>query len=63
MIADLSIHNVEEVHIGSISASSSAGIGVHREIKIHTKEGVFTITLWGRCNPQDEDHTTLDITL
>jgi hypothetical protein len=62
MIADLSIHNVEEVQIGPVSGGTQ-NLDVHREIKIYTKGGMITLTLWGRANQMDEEHTTLDITL
>jgi len=60
MIADMSIHNVEEIQVGPVRINDTSNT-THREIQVHTKQGVITLTLWGRCNPIDESDTTLDI--
>jgi hypothetical protein len=62
MLADLSIHDVENIEIRPVRISDSR-VDVHREIIFYTKKGEIAITLWGRCNPIDSDHTTLEITL
>ena len=61
MLADLSIHNVEDIEIGPVRINDTS-LDAHREIKVHTKQGVITLTLWGRCDPAGEE-TTVEITL
>jgi hypothetical protein len=60
MIADMSIRNVEEIQIGPVRVDEQCNTA-HREIQIHTKQGVITLTLWGRCNPIDESDTSINI--
>ena len=60
MLADMSIQQVEDIEIGPVKTNDQNNTA-YREINIHTKQGVITLTLWGRCNPIDESDTTLDI--
>lgn len=60
MIADMSIQQVEDIEIGPVRINDQNNTA-HREIQIHTKQGVITLTLWGRCNPIDESDTSINI--